>query len=248
MCLFAHSPPSSQSPLGKRTWGWRQWEQKEEPVPCRQLTASWVSQEDARGFAQVAGRRGPFPCCGAKARQELMDPSSSGSSFCCSRGTFRKTAPRWTQCPVPCVRAETTQAGQPRCWDVGLGDARSDWRVASAPGLMQCWDFRSNCHGKSWADSAPDIYQCSAKPPFGRQVPLDHHRCKWRCWETCECQTACPRCFSVWPWPLPFTVTWWCCFSPEKGFYVNASAAAKAVPSRIHGYDGDCSLNMGNAP
>lgn len=148
-CLLAVSlPMSSSAPfcplstfesvtLGKVNVGWRQWEQKEEPVPCQQLTASGVSQGDTRGFAQVAGRRGPFPCCGAKARQELMDPSSSGSSFCCSRGGFRKAAPRWTQCPVACVRAETTQASL-AAGMLASANARSDWRVSSAPALMQC--------------------------------------------------------------------------------------------------------------
>lgn len=55
-----------------------------------------------------------------------------------------------------------------------------------------------------------------------------------------------PWLFSVWPWSLPFTATWWCCFSLGKGFYVNvAPAAVQVVPSHIHGHDGDCPWNMG---
>lgn len=51
----------SGSPSGQGMWGWRQGEQKEEAVPCLQLSASWLSQGDIRGFTQVAGQRGPFP-------------------------------------------------------------------------------------------------------------------------------------------------------------------------------------------
>lgn len=204
-------------------------EWKERAMLCQQLTAGWVSQEDARGVTTVPGKSEPFPWHLAVVKGKM-------DRWVLILQALLPAAPK-----MPSKNLLLTgSCGLLKIWDCPgssimllrgwpwfcLGQPAG----ISTPGLVQWWQAtETTVMGKGDKiqlqvnNSAQQTFPWEGKSPWPSILSMTVLRILWYFSWSC-----------MWPWPLPFMVTWSYCSSLRKRVSVNAVPGfLKAAPSHI---------------